>query len=512
MSNTQTGNNQTSPKEQILSRINFQSFYSQLIPSLKENGRGAATGLCPFHEDRNPSFSLNLESGLFHCFGCGVGGDIFTFYQKLKGVSFQDALKDMGHMVGLNGNQVKPKVVEVFKYHDEAGKVVYWKERIEPGRNGKKKEFLFYHTKDEKKVPSRGGAPLPYNLPGLVKANGPIYFVEGEAKADQLNQWGFTATCLDAGTGSLWRPDYLPYFQGKDVVLLPDNDGSGRAYAERIAGVLVGHIKSIKVVMLPGLPEKGDIIDWVKEPGNTKEEFLKVVESSPEWEPEVEVNAPPKEPGEWIDPIPLDEYSLLPEFPTDLLPSIGYEIVQSVAEVNQVDPGLPGSLYLATLATSLAKKIEVNLITHQEPINIYVCAVLDSGERKTRTESIITKPIYEYQEKKQIEMTDEIREALNTYKINEVKLSRLQKEAAHSGDQLERLRLEREAAEIAKQMQNNPIPKPPVLIVDDVTTESLGIPSWPTIMSGWGSLVQREGYLASWPEDIMIKGAILISI
>ena len=92
---------------------------------------------------------------------------------------------------------------------------------------------------------------------------------------------------------------------------------------------------------------------------------------------------------EWREPIPFDDYSNLPEFPTEILPEIGREMVEAVAKVNQVDQGLPGSMYLAALSTCLSKKVQVDLGTHKEPVNIYTCPILDPGERKTSTMNLM---------------------------------------------------------------------------------------------------------------------------
>ncbi len=50
-------------------------------------------GLCPFHKEKNPSFSVSATRQFFHCFGCGESGDVFTFVQKIKGCSFPESLK-----------------------------------------------------------------------------------------------------------------------------------------------------------------------------------------------------------------------------------------------------------------------------------------------------------------------------------------------------------------------------------------------------------------------------------
>lgn len=58
-------------------------------------------GLCPFHEDTRPSFSVSPEKGLFHCFGCGAGGDSLTFLMRLKGLTFPEALDEATRLLGL---------------------------------------------------------------------------------------------------------------------------------------------------------------------------------------------------------------------------------------------------------------------------------------------------------------------------------------------------------------------------------------------------------------------------
>src|SRR5271165_2917738 len=62
---------------------------------------GSFVGHCPFHDDKNPSFSVfTTETGLqkWNCWACGIGGDIFDFIQKLNGVSFADALASVKEM------------------------------------------------------------------------------------------------------------------------------------------------------------------------------------------------------------------------------------------------------------------------------------------------------------------------------------------------------------------------------------------------------------------------------
>lgn len=67
---------------------------------LKRSGRNYV-GLCPFHGEKTPSFNVNPEKGMFRCFGCGEGGDVFAFVMKLQNVGFRDALKILAERYGV---------------------------------------------------------------------------------------------------------------------------------------------------------------------------------------------------------------------------------------------------------------------------------------------------------------------------------------------------------------------------------------------------------------------------
>jgi DNA primase len=61
----------------------------------KTSHNGSYTGLCPWHDDHNPSLSVDETKGLFHCFGCDAKGDIIELVRKMEGVSFREALKKL---------------------------------------------------------------------------------------------------------------------------------------------------------------------------------------------------------------------------------------------------------------------------------------------------------------------------------------------------------------------------------------------------------------------------------
>lgn len=85
--------------DQVRSAVNIADFVGQYV-QLKKAGKNLF-GLCPFHEERTPSFSVNEEKQIFHCFSCGRGGNVFSFIMDLENLSFPEAVAkvaDFGHI------------------------------------------------------------------------------------------------------------------------------------------------------------------------------------------------------------------------------------------------------------------------------------------------------------------------------------------------------------------------------------------------------------------------------
>ena len=73
-----------------------------VTPYMKLNRAGKSlVGLCPFHKEKTPSFHVSSERGTWHCFGCGLGGDGFSFIEKIEGVDFKGALKILAEKAGV---------------------------------------------------------------------------------------------------------------------------------------------------------------------------------------------------------------------------------------------------------------------------------------------------------------------------------------------------------------------------------------------------------------------------
>ena len=89
--------------DEILNEFNNKSRLSDLISKYVQlTPRGNSfVGKCPFHEEKTPSFNVNDEKGLFHCFGCKVGGNAITFLTKYKNLSFKEAINEISIFAGL---------------------------------------------------------------------------------------------------------------------------------------------------------------------------------------------------------------------------------------------------------------------------------------------------------------------------------------------------------------------------------------------------------------------------
>ena len=110
----------------------------------------------------------------------------------------------------------------------------------------------------------KGVVLIPYRLDGLADADPTkeVYVVEGEKDVDRLRDLGLVSTCNPMGAGK-WRKQYSEFLRDRHVFVLSDNDAPGRAHAEKVAKFTDPVAASLRIVELPGLPEKGGVSDCV---------------------------------------------------------------------------------------------------------------------------------------------------------------------------------------------------------------------------------------------------------
>jgi putative DNA primase/helicase len=231
--------------------------------------------LCPAHNDSNPSLSIKIVEGESIKMHCHAGCDIEKILDSI-GLEKSDLYKQ-------KNIQKKQKRTEVatYSYEDEEGKLLFQVIRTDP------KGFFQRHLGDNGWVNNiQGVSIVPYNLPKIIQAvknNKSIYIVEGEKDCQSITCRGAVATTSPMGAKK-WRADFNKYFKDASVIIIPDNDNIGREHALNIARNLNGIAKSIKIIELDGLPEKGDVSDWFEKHYKI-EHLYQVVNSTPEWVP-----------------------------------------------------------------------------------------------------------------------------------------------------------------------------------------------------------------------------------
>lgn len=261
--------------------------------------------------DADPSAAIVPGSNerSWTCFSCGGKGDIFTAVKHREGIkSFCEQIEFLSRKYGVpieyEGEERKVHAAPIankqnlyrYFYQDESGKTVYKIERIEYFEAGvRKKNFSMFKKTDSGWIPGIDGVKrYLYRLPQVLEAinnNDVVFFVEGEKCVHQIIDLGLTGTTTSGGARS-WKAhsgEYVAYLKDANVVIIPDNDDSGRQYAEDVLNSLRGIAASARKLELPNLSEKGDIVDWIAA-GGTKEEFLKLVSAQEKQGPIFEEN------------------------------------------------------------------------------------------------------------------------------------------------------------------------------------------------------------------------------
>lgn len=223
-------------REEVKNRVREAADIVQVIGEYVELKKAGArfTGLCPFHAEKTPSFSVNPQSQFFHCFGCGESGDVFSFLMKYSRLTFPEALKELArrYQIDLPEPQLtdaeKQRLREremLYRVNEEAARI--YQQYLESPEGEKAREYL-----------RQRGAP-PEQVSG---------FRLGYAPGPEAGGWNFMTSRLQAlridpadieRAGLAVKNDRGGYYDRfRDRVLFPILDLTGRvvAFGGRILG------------------------------------------------------------------------------------------------------------------------------------------------------------------------------------------------------------------------------------------------------------------------------------
>lgn len=323
------------------------------LQEVKKSGDRQYSALCPAHDDNQNSLSI------------GIGDDRKILLNCHAGCSTEDVVDAVGFEMkdlfpGASSLSKGSIDFETYDYVDEDGELLYqvcrsptktFRQRKSNGNGG-----WIYNIKGVRRV--------PYRLPELLAAdkNTPVFIVEGEKDVERLRSFGLIATCNSGGAGK-WLSEFNSFFCGRDLVLLPDNDSSGRDHSGKIAGQLQSIARSVKIIELPSLPPKGDVSDWLED-GNSKNDLLELVEGTEDWNEKISSRIVP--------------------FPTEILPAPLADYVQSAALSLVCDESYVIVPLLAALAAAIGNTHRIQLKKGwTEPSVLWTAIVGDSGTVKS---------------------------------------------------------------------------------------------------------------------------------
>ncbi|HTH63245.1 MAG TPA: AAA family ATPase [Gemmatimonadales bacterium] len=259
--------------------MTFTELLSKFRGPARRQPGGGYTVFCPAHADGKKSNrqSLSIKQGedgkpLLHCFAGCASVDVLA----AVGLTFRDIMPTPAQ-------QPPREVVATYDYCDGAGALLYQVVRFAP------KDFR------QRRPDGRGGwiwtlgevERVPYRL-AQIAGHYRVYWCEGEKDADNLAEAFRVATTTGAGGAKAWRNEYATQLAGvgvREVVILPDNDPPGREYARTVAAACNAALLVAHIVQLPGLPEKGDVSDWLAQGNHTLDELEALIRKPAAEEP-----------------------------------------------------------------------------------------------------------------------------------------------------------------------------------------------------------------------------------
>ena len=237
----------------------------------------------------NGSMSINLRTGTFYDHENKIGGGVLELIRhktgKTNGAAIQWLKDEFGNIeddAPQSAHTEKSTTVKTYDYRDRNDNLVYQVVRLEPKsfrqRRPNGKGGWVWNVK--------GVTQVPYGLSDFIESDS-VVIVEGEKDVDQLRDHGIPAT-TNSGGANKWHEELNPYFTDMNVFIIPDNDDAGRKHTELVASNLIDSAASVRICPICAyLPDKADVSDWLDD-DNDPSTLLELLESFPEYEPEIE--------------------------------------------------------------------------------------------------------------------------------------------------------------------------------------------------------------------------------